>query len=298
MSSPIMRKLHRYHLRRRSTLATTDAIKDVIPLLPLQMHRWANNTNRRMTTCALSQHIRCITPDNDASRIEVTNRRACKIRICQQCEYRRACKMRNALIKQLEFIWEKHPEARAILVGLTTRNQPMFGGGLRNMLRLHQAGLNRFWKLKRITSVSLGTFSSIELACRGTPDAPMAGIHSHSVFFVPPAYFDKGPAIWQPEFKAMWKQACRLNYEPIVDVRLVSAADGNTDHDAVRASMTEVAKYIVSSETFFTHQNGEISVDGRIALTILAAFHRQRLHRFDRCFAEAAKKARRSSDPA
>ena len=64
----------------------------------------------------------------------------------------------------------------------------------------------------------------------------------------------------------------------------------------MQASCIECAKYIVSSESLFTHEDGHIHVDGRVALTILAGFRNVRIHRFDRCFAEAAK-ALRTSDP-
>lgn len=163
------------------------------------------------------------------------------------------------------------------------------------MLKLHQAGLKRYWKLKRIVENTLGQYTSIELAIRGTAEAPEAGLHSHSVVFVPARYFEQGPAIWQPDYCAMWEAAARLDYQPIVDVRLLKAADGSDDRDAVYASAVECAKYIVSSESLFAHESGQIHVDGRVVLTILAAFRRARLHRYDRCFAEAAKALRMSN---
>lgn len=294
MSSTIHRRMRRYALRQRTTLATGQAVEDVVPMCERRLRIYAAKTARRLISCAVTQQVRVVTPDNDATRIICTNKRACRIRICAQCEYRRSCAMRRKLTAMFDQVWAKHPHARALLLGLSTKNMPLLD--LRKMVSLHNAALARFWKLKRITSETLGHFTSIEMAVRGTSDNPEAGVHSHSVVFVPPTYFAAGPAIWQPEYRDLWQRAARLDYSPIVDVRLVQAADGASDREAIHASCIECAKYIVSSESLFTHANGRIRVDGRVALTILAGFRNVRIHRYDRCFADAAK-ALRTSHP-
>lgn len=294
MSSPILRRAARYGLRQRTTLATGKAIEAVAPMLDARHRVYAANIARRMIACAVTQNVRIVTPIDDATRIICTNARACRIRICAQCEYRRSCQMRRKLVRMFDQVWINHPHARAILIGLSTKNMPILQ--TRAMLKLHNAALARFWKLKRITSQTLGHFTSIELALRGTEDNPESGIHSHSVAFVPHTYFANGPAIWQPELRDLWRAAARLDYPPIVDVRLIQSPDGANDRDAVAASCIECAKYIVSSETLFQHDEGHIHVDGRVALAIIAAFRNVRTYRFDRCFSEAAK-AIRMSDP-
>lgn len=299
MSSPIQRRLARYELRRRSTFAVADALYLILLLLPQRERSRLISIVKRLRNCAMNQNVVVRTPKHEATFLQVWNKRVCKIRLCPQCLYRLACAERAVLVACLEQIWILYPGCKAILLTLTTRNRPF--SELKAMLRDHQAGLKRFFKLKPIVDASLGAYTSIELDVRGTPDAPEAGIHSHTILMVPAGYFANDvPAIWQHQFRDLWQKAARLDYAPIVDCRVARAGDGTDDRDAVFGAIVECAKYCVSLESIFEHRAGKIRCDGVIAATILDAFHRQRLHRFDRCFAEARKRrlARPPASPA
>lgn len=295
MPSPIERRLARYRLRQRSTLAVADAIRDSLPLLPRNKRRRMANVADRLRSCAITQYVAARTPVDDATYIQVSNKRACKIRLCPQCLYRQACRDRKILGDVLQQLWKEHPHARAILCTLTTRNRPF--SDLKDMLRDHRKALDRFWKSRRIVQNTLGAFTAVELEIRGTPEVPEAGIHSHSIMLVPASYFAGDvPAVWHAEFRSLWRKAARLDYDPIVDVRVVRAADGSDDRSAVYGGIVECAKYCISLEGLFVHERPDsIHCDGLIATAILDAFHRQRLHRFDRCFADAKTRVRRQA---
>lgn len=293
MSSPIARRIERYRLRKASTFAVSDAIRETVHLLPPKQRQRMTHVADRIRSCAITQYVAVRTPVDDATYIEVSNRRACKIRICPQCLYRAACRDRKTLERILQHLLQQHPHARVILITLTTRNRPFFSG-LGDMLRDHRKGLERFWKARRIVANSLGAFTAVELEIRGSAKHPEAGVHSHSIVLVPPEYFaDDVPAIWQGEYRDLWRKSARLDYDPIVDVRVVRSPDGTDDPDAIFGAIVECTKYCISLEGLFDHdETGVIRCNGLIATTILNAFHRQRLHRFDRCFADAKKRAR------
>jgi len=293
MSSPIARRLARYRLRQRSTLAVADGIRGSLHLLPARQRRRMANVADRLRSCAVTQYVVARTPVDDATYVQVSNRRACKIRVCPQCLYRAACRDRKLLEAILTHLWQELPRARAILCTLTTRNRPFFSG-LGDMLRDHRKALERFWTSRRIVRSTLGAFTAVELEIRGTREQPEAGVHSHSIMLVPPEYFAGDvPAIWHAEFRDLWRKAARLDYDPIVDVRVVRSPDGADDRDAVFGAIVECAKYCISLEGLFEHENPDtIHCDGLIAAAILDAFHRQRLHRLDRCFADAKKRLR------
>mgnify|MGYP001765476482 FL=1 len=299
MSSPIQKRLARYLMRNTSTFAVAAGIRESLKLLPLKLRRRMANVSHRLESCALTQRVRVQTPADDETRIRAYNKRACKIRLCPQCLYVTACRDRKLIMDALERIYDVHPDVRAILLTLTTRNRPLVTG-LKPMLRDHQAALTRFWKTKRIVNASLGSFTAIELEVRGTPDNPEAGIHSHSIMLVPPTYFANDvPAIWHTEFRDLWRKAARLDYAPIVDCRVARLGDGSDERDATYGAIVECAKYCVSLDGLFEHHGrGRITCDGVIAATILDAFHRQRLHRFDRLFADAMTRVRRARHPA
>lgn len=294
MSSPIARRLARYALRRASALAVADGIFESLDYLPLPIRHRLKTLAKRIRSCALTMRVSVQTPLNDATTIRASNKRACKIRLCPQCAYAAAARDRYTLSRALDLIVHEQPDIRAILLTLSTANRPLITG-LKPMLRDHQAALKRFMRAKLIQDHTLGTFSSIELAVRGTPEAPMAGIHSHSILLVPPTYFATGlPAIHQRQFRDHWQKCARLSYEPIVDCRVVKLNDGSEGPDAIYAAMVECAKYCITPQTLFSHpEPGAIRCDGIIASIILAAFHRQRLHSYDRLFAQAIKRTRK-----
>ena len=66
---------------------------------------YATNVARRLISCGVTQYIRVVTPDADATRIMCTNKRACRIRICAQCEYRRSCAVRRKLVAMFDQVW-------------------------------------------------------------------------------------------------------------------------------------------------------------------------------------------------
>lgn len=301
MSSPISRKLERCKLRQRSTLAVADAIRGSLDALPRTHRQRMENVADRLRSCAITQYVALRTPVGDASYLQVSNKRACKIRLCPQCLYRSACRDRATLNLVLADLWKHYSTSRAILCTLTTRNRSF--SSLKDMLRDHQKGLKRFWKARRIVQNTLGSFTATELEIRGTKEHPEAGIHSHSIILVPACYFAGDvPAIWHREFRDLWRNAARLDYDPIVDVRVVRARDGDDSRAAIHGAIAECAKYCISLEGLFDHESPDgIRCDGLIAVAILDAFHRQRLHSFERCFAEAKKRVRHSDtnpDPA
>jgi plasmid rolling circle replication initiator protein Rep len=294
MSSPIQRKYARYEMRRASTIAIGAAIQENIKGLGLMPYlRWYHLAER-MCECGRNQKIAIHTPDHGPTEFTVRNKRACKIRICPQCMYRKACADRANLVAIIDEVWRKHQTARPVLLTLTTRNRPLHEA--KAMLRDHRAALKRFWKSPTVIRHTLGSFTAIEMDIRGANKAPEAGIHSHSIAMVPAGYFANDiPALWNKDYQDLWKRSARLNYAPIVDVRAIGSHDGPEQHESMYGAVVECAKYCISTDTLFDHTPNGIRVDGHTARLILDVFKGQHLHSFDRCFADARKRVRAAS---
>lgn len=291
--SVITRNFHRYQMRKKSTEAAAAAVRKAIALAETPAEeRLLANMSRRVDGCAQSQIIRLVNVPGEPTQLITGNKRACRIRaLCMQCEHQRAKKAAASFAALLPYIWEIDPDARAIFLTLTTRNRPLTDRDLKNMLRDHVAGVRRLFDLKGVRDITLGHWTSIEIAVREHYGRKYAGVHSHSMIIVHgPAYFANNvPALSQPAWRDLWRAAAKLDYAPIVDVRAARARDGTTGLTSAQHVARELSKYLVKVQSLFTRRGEQIEADPAVALMIIRCLRRQRLMRFDRIFMEAKK---------
>lgn len=249
-------------------------------------------TAAKIDQCATSQRFFPITPVGQPSKIVFSSPWACKNRfICPPCARAAADQHRENLRDLIDISAETGPtNLRALFLTLTTRSRPLLTD-LPAMLADHTGGLHRFFRGDRISSAICGHYTAIELTVgRNRQGEPMAHVHSHSIIIVDgDTYFASGyPAIHHAEWRRAWRDAVRLPYLPMVNIKAVKSPSGDTDVHSVKAAAVECAKYVLSP-SLYQHGPSGPAANGEVLLAIDRAFKRQRLFRYAGIFAEAMK---------
>lgn len=154
-------------------------------------------------------------PTNDKRKLKLTNARFCRVRYCPVCQWRRSLMWQAKIHRALPRLVADYPHVRFLFATFTVKNCDV------NLLRLTLKAMCRGWK--RLTELkvfpAIGWVRSVEVT-RGRDGG--AHPHFHSLLMVQPEYFTTG-YIKQPEWAALWQQCLRIDYKPVVDIRVVDA---------------------------------------------------------------------------
>lgn len=291
--SPIQRQLNRHRMHRAAAYAAARALEQAASMAYKGRERLAVRA-RRLTACASSHSVLAVTEPGEATRLVFSHNRSCKDVLCCICLRKRAATMRKKAVELLAGVREIAPGAPVVMLTLTSRNRPL--SQLAAQLDEHEAALQRLTRSSAFGRSCLGLFTATEIVIRGTTDAPQAGAHSHSIAVMRPEY-RPGADIYlrQPDFVRLWRQALRINYHPIVDVRLLRGPDGATDADSVDRAAKEIAKYILKPASLFKRGAFGVSADPEIVAILADALYRRRQVRYGGIFFRAAKLRRTQS---
>lgn len=167
---------------------------------------------------------------------------SCRRRWCPVCSWRRSLKTWAQLTERLPGLLEQNGPVRWLLLTLTVRNCSIdelpatldaMTGGWRRLINA------RGWP-------ATAWVRGLEITF---PRSGEAHPHFHALLAVKPSYFTHG-YVPQAEWVRRWKHACRLDYDPVVDVRRVkplSPAVAEACGDAFAEAMgglREVSKYV------------------------------------------------------
>jgi plasmid rolling circle replication initiator protein Rep len=226
------------------------------------LYRYAERTG----SCSWFLTFALESQDTEEFKLKLKSARFCRVRTCPVCQWRRAMMWRARFIKALPAITEAYPTARWLFLTLTVRNCPLYE--LRPTLR----EMNRGWvrMIERKAFPALGFVKSVEVT-RGADGS--AHPHFHCLLLVPSSYFSTG-YISQAKWTELWRDAARLEYQPIVNVKAVKAGKGVTDPAGVLGAVLETMKYtvktadLVSDETWLAelttqlHKSRAVSIGG------------------------------------
>lgn len=181
------------------------------------------------------------TPDRDdpnCSSLKLRVARFCRVRYCPVCQWRRSLMWLARFYAAFPSVQEKYPTSRFLFLTLTCRNVPILE------LRAALADLNKSWH----RFVKRGDFSPVQGWIRTTEvtrsEDDTAHPHFHCLLMVPSGYFKKS-YVSQDRWVQLWKEALRVDYSPVVDVRAVK---GDLSH-AVR----ETLKYSIKPTDMMAH---------------------------------------------
>jgi plasmid rolling circle replication initiator protein Rep len=203
-------------------------------------HRYAE----RVASCAqVLEFARDPPAGGRKSKLELKNVWFCRVRHCPVCQWRRSLMWQVRVCQALPLLMRDYPETRFLFLTLTVKNCLI--GQLRHTLGDMARGWKRMMEVK--TFPAIGWVRSVEIT-RGRDGS--AHPHYHCLLMVPPAYF-KADYLKQRDWVDLWKQSLRIDYKPIVDVRVVRPERRLLSGRVVPASwniwgaVVEILKYAV-----------------------------------------------------
>jgi plasmid rolling circle replication initiator protein Rep len=191
----------------------------------------------RVAQCSQVLHFARDPPVKGKSKLTLKAAWFCRVRFCPICQWRRSMQWQARLYQALPKLLTDFPDARFLFATFTIRNCAV--EAVRYTLKLLTEG----WK--RLTLLALwpaiGWVKSTEIT-RGKDGS--AHVHIHSLLMVKPNYFGDW-YLQQHEWREMWRQSMRLNYNPIVDVRAIKQ---NTKRSSLNVNNVNISHmwFIVS----------------------------------------------------
>lgn len=205
--------------------------------------------------------------------LKLHNANFCRVRLCPICQWRRSLKTFGQVYKIVSVA--QHDYA-FIFLTLTVKNCE--GKALKDTLDELARSWNRFIGYKDIKNVVKGFYRGTEVTHNLTDDTYHP--HFHCLLAVNKSYFTSRDYLSQPKWRALWRKAARLNYDPQVDVRRVKA-------DKVDGVCAEVAKYAVKVSDVICFDDWDLTVD--TVATLDKALDKRRFISFGGVFKEIHK---------
>lgn len=218
--------------------AKADLISDFYRFL--EYHSYA----QRMNLC--SQRLEfSLCPDAEGEvKFKLKHALFCRVRFCPVCQWRKSLKWMGRVFKAVPKLLEDYPSHRFIFLTLTVQNCPL------EELRANVDHINKSWGrlVKRSKFPAVGWLKSLEVT-RGRDGN--AHPHLHVMLMVSSGYFSGKNYLSQKRWSELWKSCLRVDYQPVVDVRLVKPKSGTYENisdgyaSGVRTAVLEVVKYSV-----------------------------------------------------
>jgi plasmid rolling circle replication initiator protein Rep len=200
-------------------------------------HRYAE----RIVGCA---QVLGFARDPPTGKLKLKNVWFCRVRNCPVCQWRRSVMWQARVYYALPLLIRDYPDTRFLFLTLTVKNCPI--NQLRRALGEMASGWKRMMEVK--TFPAMGWVRSVEIT-RSQRDRS-AHPHYHCLLMVAPAYF-QGDYLKQEQWAELWRQSLRINYRPVVDVRVVRPERRLASGRIVPASwniwgaVVEILKYAV-----------------------------------------------------
>lgn len=183
-------------------------------------------------------------PANGKQKLKLKNAWFCRVRHCPVCQWRRSLMWQARVYKALPLLMRDYPDTRFLFITLTIKNCAV--RDLRRTLGLLGHGWKRLTELRSWPAI--GWVRSVEIT-RSMKDRT-AHPHYHALLMVPPVYF-QGDYLKQKEWAELWRQCLRIDYRPVVDIRVVKPEQRLPSGQVIPApwniwgAVVEILKYAV-----------------------------------------------------
>ncbi len=212
----------------------------------------------RISGCSgLLEFVAAIDSQTGLQEFRLKSARFCRVPRCPVCQWRRSLMWRAKAFKILPKLFEDYPKARFIFLTLTVRNCHL--EDLRQTLASMNAAWNRLVQRKHFPA--LGWIKAVEVT-RDKDD--WAHPHFHCLLMVPPGYFAK-PYLSQAKWSELWQKSLRVQYTPIVDVRVVKSE--TKLNNSMLESVLETLKYSVKPQDLVGGSDPEVDSKWLVELT-------------------------------
>lgn len=225
--------------------------------------------------------------NEEESKLAVAN--FCKDRLCPMCNWRRSKKI-FAQVSSVMDVAEKDG-FRFLFLTLTVKNCKYHN--LQESINCLLEGWSNLRHKKAFKDRVCGSFRTLEITVNR--ERGEFHPHLHIILAVRPDYFHKA-YLSQREWGNMWQECCRLEYNPVIDIRAVKS--GNLDvtegvqtgsqemrfHSAIK----EVSKYIAKGTDYLDEDDFEETLV-RVSHLLDGISHRK-LNSFTGVFKDIARK--------
>lgn len=131
---------------------------------------------------------------------------------------------------------KQEPKARFLFLTLTVRN--VKGEDLNKTITSLTQSFDRLFRRAKVKKNLLGYLRSIEVTHNEKEKTYHP--HIHVLMMIRPSYFKGGGYISQKEWGEMWSRSLKVDYYPIVDIRVVKQS-----YQGIEKAIVETAKYPV-----------------------------------------------------
>ena len=211
----------------------------------------------------------------------------CRERLCVMCSWRLSIKTFYQLSQVLDIAQDENPNLVPIFLTLTVKN--CGGDILGPTLDMMFDGWARLMEHRRVRGAIKGWFRALEVTYNKVTDSYHP--HFHAILLVDKQYFfDRKAYMKTEDWVHMWRTSCRLDYDPVCDIRAVR----NKSAARKRAHVAEVAKYAVKDADYI-HDDEALTV--RVVDVLGKALFRRRLFAYGGVLKEIAKRLKADREP-
>jgi plasmid rolling circle replication initiator protein Rep len=201
----------------------------------------------------------------------------CRERLCPMCAWRKSLKVFYQVGRVMDEVEKRHENLVPIFLTLTVRNCK--GEELGETIDQMFKGWKDFAEQRAFRERVHGWFRALEVTYNAETDTYHP--HFHAVLLVDKQYFKSKKYLETSGWVRMWRVACKLDYDPICDVRRVRR--GKHKHKAV----AEVAKYTLKDSEYLHDADCELT--DRLVGTLGDALRNRRLFAFGGVMKKIAK---------
>lgn len=190
---------------------------------------------------------------DDSGNKKLINAESCRVRLCPLCAWRRSLKNFWNTMHILNFWQQEGNEYSFIFLTLTVRN--VEGVELSSTLDALFGAFQRFSQRDAVRKVFLGMVRNVEITHNINPKSESYDTfhpHIHCIVAVKPSYFKSHDYLSQKRITALWREALRADYDPIVDVRRVKGSDAH--------AVAECSKYAAKAADYIIPDDWDLTV--------------------------------------
>lgn len=193
-----------------------------------------NNKSNRLIDCASFLQFKL---NKDEMTMKLHKANFCHVRLCPVCSWRRTLKIFGQTSKVMNEYILHNPKHKFLFLTLTVKN--CNASDLSNNITHLFNAFKLLFKYKKVSNITKGYFRGLEVTYNEKEDTFHP--HFHIVVAVPSYYTDVRYYINQIEWSKLWQKALKVDYIPVVDVRMVK--------DTVKG-VCEISKYSVKDTDY------------------------------------------------
>lgn len=201
------------------------------------LYRYCSKKQEKINNCSIELWKETWEHISTQEQKENFSPNSCQLRFCPVCSWRKALKSSAILYTNLS----KMENVNFLFLTLTVKNCDIYD--LKDTLKLMSQAIARMSKTSQWIKNIRGYIRAVEIT---VADDGRMHPHFHVLLQVSPSYGkNKGYYISQEEFTTLWQNSLKIDYKPIVDVRLIRPK--NDTKNSLLSSVAETVKYTLKS---------------------------------------------------